>query len=260
MSPEDCERIAKLIIRHRPVGIVGYAAALDLLGRSTQHHREALRSAGVKFVLSTAEMLPKADSHEMLRDVFNAPIVQELGGVEFGHVAMKHECEPWEVFPDLNILEARADADDVGGESAFVTTLYRRYTPWIRYQQGDLLERSYALSNGHVHRFDKLLGRVQDFLIMDDGRRVHSVALLHCVHQEPEVLNIQLVLRDGGPVLRLVCREPDQKMESRIRQRLTQVHPALGTTVFDYVQDLQTTIAGKRRWISDERRTRATRA
>jgi hypothetical protein len=42
-------------------------------------------------------------------------------------------------------------------------------------------------------------------------------------------------------------------MERRIRERLRQVHPTLGHARFHYVDDLQTTGAGKRRWFIDRR-------
>ena len=44
-------------------------------------------------------------------------------------------------------------------------------------------------------------------------------------------------------------------MEERIRRRLAQVHPALALVRFRYVEDLQTSRAGKRRWYVDRRTT-----
>jgi hypothetical protein len=45
-------------------------------------------------------------------------------------------------------------------------------------------------------------------------------------------------------------------MEARIRTRLATVHPELKKVPIDYVPDLQTNAAGKRRWIVDERTQR----
>jgi phenylacetate-CoA ligase len=257
LGPLECGRIADFIVSNRPAGVIGYAAALDLLGRTVASRRSALRASGVKFVLSTAELPPKPDSHEMLRDLFNAPVIEELGGVDSGHLAMRRQGSAWEVFPDLNLLEAGADRDPDGASPLLVTSLYRRYTPWFRYQQGDLVDGCRTLKNGHVHRFDRLLGRVNDSVRMGDGRSVHSVALFHCIHQEPQILNIQLSLREGGPALRLVSLGAvDAPVEARIRQRLAQVHPELERMSIEYVEDLEVNRAGKRRWIADERSDR----
>jgi hypothetical protein len=77
--------------------------------------------------------------------------------------------------------------------------------------------------------------------------------VFHCVHQE-RVHNIQMVLRDDGVDLRLVSPETDRAtMEARIRARLTQVHPALANARFEYLEDLETNRAGKRRWFVDRR-------
>lgn len=258
LGPQTCEHIADLIIRHKPVGIIGYAVALDLVGRAIVHHREDLRRAGVRFVLSTAEMPPKPDSLTMLADLFDATVVQEFGGVDFGNAAMKIGNDAWRSFPDLNILEAADYRDDDGGQPVTITPLYRRYTPFIRYRQGDLIDGVHRMQHGHVDRFDRLVGRVDDAVVMNDGRRVHSVALQHCVNPELAVLSIQLLLQDGGMRLRLVVRgeSPNPEMEARIRTRLATIHPELKKAPIDYVPDLQTNAAGKRRWIVDERTQR----
>lgn len=255
LGPQTCEHVADLIVHHRPVGIIGYAVALDLVGRTIARRREDLRRAGVRFVLSTAEMPPKPDSLTMLADLFDATVVQEFGGVDFGNAAMKIGNDAWRSFPDLTVLEAADDRDDDGGQPVIITPLYRRYTPFIRYRQGDLIDGVYRMQHGHVDRFDRLVGRVDDAILMHDGRRVHSQALQHCINPERGVLNIQLLLQDGGLKLKLVVRgeSPDAAMEGRIRARLTVVHPELQKATIEYVPDMQTNAAGKRRWIIDER-------
>jgi len=253
MTPQDCDRIAQTVIKHRPVGIIGYASALDLFARYSSRYRDQLRKAGVRFVISTAELPPRPDTFDVIRDVLGCSILEELGGVEFGQLAMKQDQQPWEVFPDLNILEIE-DKRDEEGHAALVTTLYPRYTPFVRYKQGDMLDGVHRLPHGHVHRFNRLIGRVHDMMTLDDGTSVHSVTLFHCVHQEPKVLNIQMTLYDQGPRLKLVVTEkPDAEFEGRVRHRLKQIHPQLASAPIEYVQDLSTNIAGKRRWFLDER-------
>ena len=252
---EDCLRIARQILRVRPVGIIGYAAALDLLGRHAGGLRDELRGAGVRFVITTAEPPPRADTPDMLRDLFGGcTIIEEFGGVEFGQLGVRFDGTEWQTFPDLNILEAIEPRDEPDGHSLIVTTLYRRYTPFVRYKQGDLVDGPRRLEHGQLIGFDRLVGRAADMVAMPDGRSVHSVAFFHCIHQEPNVLNIQMVLSDQGPRLKLVVsRSPDEGFEARIRRRLKQIHPILELAPLEYTQDLATNAAGKRRWFIDLR-------
>jgi phenylacetate-coenzyme A ligase PaaK-like adenylate-forming protein len=255
LGKEDCLRIARLILRVRPVGIIGYAAALDLFARHAAGMREDLRAAGVRFVITTAEPPPRADTFDLLRDLFGeCAIIEEFGGVEFGQLGVRIDAGQWQTFPDLNILEATEPRDEPDGHSLLVTTLYRRYVPFVRYRQGDLVDGPRRLEHGQLIGFDSLAGRSADMVTMSDGRSVHSVAFFHCIHQEPAVLNIQMVIADEGSRLKLVVSGPvDPGFEPRIRHRLKQVHPLLESAPLEYVQDLATNVAGKRRWYVDQR-------
>lgn len=257
LNRETCEAHAKTLIRFRPLGVIGYAAALDLFARYTEGYRDQFRALGVRFVLATAEAPPRPDTVSRLTDLFGCPVVQEYGGAEFGQVAFKRGAEPFEVYHDLNYLEClQPGAGDDGASPAIVTTLYPRYLPLIRYQVGDALLGTDRLPHGHVRRFDAVAGRINDVIALDGGDSIHSVAIFHCIHQEPQVHSIQVVLTDSGVELHLVALDGDREaMEQRIRGRLAQVHPALGTARFTYVEDLQTSRAGKRRWFIDQRTT-----
>ncbi len=110
------------------------------------------------------------------------------------------------------------------------------------------------MAHGHVASFERLQGRVNDMVVLEDGTAVHSVAVFHCTHQEPAVLNIQMVLEDEGVRILLVTREEiDGALEGRIRHRLGQISPLLAEARIERVEDLVTTRAGKRRWVVDSR-------
>jgi phenylacetate-coenzyme A ligase PaaK-like adenylate-forming protein len=248
LSREICLEYADQILRYRPVGIIGYASALDLLARYARPKREALRRAGVRFVLSTSEAPPREDSIAVIEDLFGCPVVQEYGGVDIGQVAFNSGRGSFEVYSDLNYVEL-----SVPGGEAILTTLYDRYTPLIRYGVGDVLEGAERLENGHVWRFSAIAGRVNDVLTLPDGHSIYNLGVLHCVHQEPDVHHIQLVVDDDGIVVKLVGQDQDGDLERRIRGRLAQLHPALGAAAFQWVEDVETTAAGKRRWFVDHR-------
>ena len=125
----------------------------------------------------------------------------------------------------------------------------------IRYRQGDVLGGVRRLAHGHVASFERLQGRVNDMVVLEDGTAVHSVAVFHCTHQEPAVLNIQMVLEDAGPRILLVTRDGlDEQLLGRIRHRLGQIAPSLADAQIERAEDIFTTRAGKRRWVVDNRR------
>jgi len=257
LNPDICRSMAREFLSFRPTGLIGYASALDYFVRSTPEVSESFLKCGCRFVQPCSELPPKPDSRDLLRRTFNCKLIEEFGGVDFGQVAMRFEEEPFEVFSDHYVVETqKTSTGATEEETVLVTTLYPRYTPLIRYRQGDAVEEIEKLPHGHMIRFGKLVGRCHDMVALDSGSSVHSMAFFHCIHQETSVLNIQLVLENQGARLRLVTNSSyDQTAEQRIRQRLGQVAPELAGCIFEPVDDVETSRAGKRRWVVDKRTT-----
>jgi phenylacetate-coenzyme A ligase PaaK-like adenylate-forming protein len=255
LSPERCKSIARRLVAFRPVGIIGYASALDYLVRTTAEFADEFSRCGCRFVMPASEMAPRPDSRGLLRQTFNCALIEEYGGVDFGQPAMRYEDEPFEVFPEHYLLEASRVETPTGAEqAAILTTLYHRYTPLIRYRPGDALQGAEKLGHGHVKRFANLAGRCHDMVWLGGGPAIHSMAVFHCIHAEKSVLNIQMVLRDTGPRVRLaVTPEFDSSAEERVRHRLGQIAPQLSGVPIERAADIETTRAGKRRWLVDER-------
>jgi len=210
--------------------------------------------------MATAEPLPRADRRALLAETFRCPVVQEYGGVEFGQVAFGIDLTPFEVYGDLNYVEAAsAPVDTPQDRPLLITSLYPRYLPLFRYEVGDACQDPDVMPHGHVRSFARVAGRVNDQITMADGAAVHSVAIFHCRHQEPSVITIQMRLTDDAIQILLVGKDTDRIPASReaaaqrIRTRLGQVHPALGQAQITWVEDLGTNRAGKRRRFVDKR-------
>lgn len=255
LDRELCLKYAERLIKFRPLGIIGYSAALDLFARYTLQFREQFRALRLRFVLATAEPIQSPETLARLEDLFGCPVVQEYGGAEFGQVAFNTGAMPFEVYSDLAYVECQApDVDKPQTYPVLLTTLYPRYLPLFRYQVGDAIIGPERLPHGHVKRFAGIEGRLNDEIRFEDGASIHSVAIFHCIHQEPSVLNIQMLLKDKDIEIRLVGTSPgDPAVETRIRKRLAQVHAQLGKARITFVEDVQTNRAGKRRWFVDER-------
>jgi phenylacetate-CoA ligase len=259
LDPQSCHDYAEALIRFKPIGLISYASALDLFARYTTGFRDRFRALEMRFVLSTAEAPPRPDTFARLEDLFGCPVVQEYGGAEFGQAAFHRGSGAFTVYPDLNYVETESDQleDAASEQPLLVTSLYDRYAPLVRYRVGDAVSGARRWANGHVYEFDKLAGRVNDVIELREGVFIHSVAVFHCIHQEADVLGIQMLLTDEGIDLLLISRASDRPgMEARIRGRLAQVDHSLATARFHYVDDLQVTRAGKRRWYVDRRSAR----
>jgi phenylacetate-CoA ligase len=237
-------------MRFRPKVVIGYACALDLWARHCLAKGTNLAACGVKLGIACSEMFPKPDSREIIGQFLGAPVVMEYGGVEFGVVAYQlGSGGDYRVFWSSHLIEVNEEA---GGE-LLVSSLTDRYVPLFRYKNGDACEGPEERPGGSVLSFKAVKGRVNDTLTMPDGRIVHSVAIFHCIHQEP-VWAIQLVKARNGQItkIRVVASQLPDEALARIRKRLGDVHPDLAQCPVELLPDLGTNRAGKRRWILEE--------
>lgn len=243
-----------LLLGWKPIGVIGYASALDLFVRHNMWRAKDFGALGVRFVLSTTEMAPRPDTFDLIQQFFNCPVVQEYGGAEAGQIAFADEPNMFRVYSDLNFVELDPGSRGNDSQSILVTSLYPRYIPLFRYQIGDEIQGAVLGPEKQVSSFQRLVGRVNDVIKLESGASIHSVAVFHCIHHEPSVLNIQMVLRDDFIEIILVStKRGDTEVEKRIMKKLTNLHPSLGNARICYADDLQTNRAGKRRWFIDLR-------
>lgn len=241
------------LVRFKPDIVLSYSAALDMLARHNMDKRDILARLGIKMIIATAENLPRHDSREVIETFFHAPLIMEYGGVDFGCVAYEKTGEHYRVFWWHHFVETGGQEEHSGGGNSpiVVTNLYKRYLPLIRYYTGDEIAGVEPGSTRSILRFAQISGRTNDAVQVGQSV-VHSVGIFHCIHQEPTIINIQLILESNGPVLVLVG-EPNSLVEARIRRRLRDLSPDLEHCKIKYRADVETTLAGKRRWIIDKR-------
>lgn len=227
--------------RFDPEIVLGYSSALDLFaGQSTNTPKKS----GIKFVVATSDMLPHSDSKETIEGFFKAPLIMEYGGVDFGVVShemmnsLEHRVFWWSHF-----LEVTEENEIV------VTPLYNRYLPLIRFATGDQITEPTYFKRGSVKSFAKVAGRKHDYLQMADGKLIHSVGIFHSIHHIKSVKGVQLVIDKGEFTIQLVSTDLSQQEISSVRRRLSDLHPSLGKARIKLVGDLDTNMAGKRRWI-----------
>jgi phenylacetate-coenzyme A ligase PaaK-like adenylate-forming protein len=256
LDPASARAHMDALVGAEPQILLGYSTAVDLLVRHNADRHAEARALGLKCVVVTGEMLPADDSRRVIEHFFGCPLACEYGGVEFGAVAHTVPSSVYRVYW-WNMLVEAIDGENPRDGRAAVTALYPRYLPLVRYLHGDELSGVHRLPAGSVVAFDEVKGRHHDAVRFDEGTVVHSMALFHCIHQEPGVYNIQLVLEPAATRILLVSDRHDEALLARIRRRLRSLGPALAEASIELVPDLVTNRAGKRRWIVDRRRESA---
>lgn len=245
LRPETLRRAGDALLRFRPDFVIGYSVALDLFASANLARRAELRAAGVKLVLAAAEGFPSADSASRLRDLFGCSVGMEYGAVETSLVAHTHPEGGYRVFWRSYLV----DAERIGANHRLrVTSLYPRRTPLVRYELGDEVE-PYEASGDLVPSlmgFERVIGRCNDFVVLEGGFTVHSEAFTHAVRTCHAIRSFQVVQEATGLRLLYTADEAlgcDDAIG--IRERLGRIHARLASVPLEHVPVLQQTVAGK---------------
>mgnify|MGYP002762658763 CR=1 FL=1 len=255
MSQEALKAAGEALVEMEPDYVLGYSTALDKWARATQNRRRDYHALNLKAVIATAESYPRADSPGVIEETFGAPVVMEYGTVETGPIAYQAPQEDFQIFwRDYKIEGEKTDLAD-GAYEIFVTSLYPRCFPLIRYRIGDLVRE-----NPSSPRFDQtlssILGRCNDYIELEGGRRIHSEAITHAVKDIPAVRAYQVHQRVDGSITMYYVGENQEGLEERAREMITQrfaeVDPELQKIELERVSALEQTPAGKQKRVVRE--------
>lgn len=237
-------------LRFKPRWVCGYSSALVAFARANWQQRSYLKGLNLKAVLCSAEMIRQSEIHE-LEAFFSAPVISEYGAMEFGPIAYTRPNEDGYYGMDDLILEA-LPTDREFVYRLLVTSLYRRPLPMIRYDVGDEVKiNDPEFSGGIITRFDEVFGRENDIIRFHDGSAVHSETITHAIKTLDHVISFQFHKWEDVSELWLVtCKDADRAgIEDNIRSKLTFINAGFRGLKIVYVEDVDVTVAGKRRWI-----------
>jgi phenylacetate-CoA ligase len=245
LRPETLRRAADELLRFRPDYVLGYSVALDQFARANVGRRDALRNAGVRAVIATAESFPAPDSGTRLGELLGCPVAMEYGAVETGLIAHTHPAGGYRVSWRSQLVEAEPSAT---GHRIRVTTLGPRCVPLVRYEIGDEIELAEPVSGlaVGVDSFARVIGRCNDYVPLADGAQIHSEAFSHALRPCAEIVSFQVAI--GGPELRIRYVAGEELREARIgeiRERLRKIHPGLAAARLERVERLPQSVAGK---------------
>lgn len=186
VSAEESRSFFDELLGWNPRYAYGYPTVIR---EFVEHVREAGADGeelGLDVVITTGEMLDRA-TREALGTFFGCPVADEYGCSESGTLAFQCRAGRSHVIPVAAYTQVRGRGpgpDEVGTGPVLVTDLYGEVTPFVRYSLEDVARIHPPSECGcgrELPRLEVLAGRVDGFIRMPDGRRVHDAILAYSV-------------------------------------------------------------------------------
>jgi phenylacetate-CoA ligase len=193
----------RVYLDYRPCLLTGYASALQQLGETLQKNGNPFPKP--KMIMPVGEMLT-ANTRRSLQETFQAPVRDLYGTEEFGYLAwecsrgggyhLNTDCFFFEVLQDGRPVPAGAEGELV------VTSLYMKTMPLIRYRPGDrvVLDPEPCACGCGFPRLKSIQGRLDDFLILPNGEKVHAVLAVNAFKSFSEVRRFQVIQEEDGRI------------------------------------------------------------
>ena len=182
--------------------------------------------------------------YHLLEKVFGCPVAMEYGSVETQVVAHTHPDGFYHTFWQTYFL----DIVDGNDERALqVTSLYERCFPLIRYQLGDEIELiDGAPIKYGIQKFQRVIGRCNDWVELADGFKAHSEIFSHAVRGCSKINQFQVMVSGKDLSIHYLSKIPLTEEEKKdILSRFEKIHPMLGAILLHRVEKLEQSIAGK---------------
>ncbi len=248
LSPETAVKYVEALRRHRIQWLTGYAVSYYHLGKFILE--KGLEVPPLKAVVTTSEKITPS-MRQVMEKAYGCRVFEEYSTVE--NVIFASECEHGRlhVSPDVSVVEilkedgTPCDPGEIG--EVVVTSLARRYQPFIRYRIGDLAmwDSDPCPCGRAMPVLKEVIGRIEDVVIGPDGRqmvRFHGIFV-----EQPHVREGQIIQEAIDRIRVKVTTTPEfnqrdvTDIEQRIQQRLgPEVH-----VVVQPVEAIPRTRAGK---------------
>ncbi len=246
LGEEKLREAGQKILQLRPGYVLGYATALHRLAHFNRDRAPEFRKLNLKVAIATGESFHSPDSAKLISEVLGCPVAMEYGSVETGTIAHQRPSGEFQVFWGSYYLEGIPSREFPGTLEVVITALYPRLTPLIRYRIGDLVSGgSGAL--GVSERFDRVIGRANDGIVVGTDGFVHSEAFTHVMRDIDEVHTFQVVQGENREITINYTSGEKLSLDTTrlIHQRLFKIDRRLNSVRINRVTEIGVTIAGK---------------
>lgn len=190
MSPANVDTYLGAMARVDPVCQYGYASSIALLADHARGSGRIPHLKRFKVVCTTGEPL-FPHQHELIAEVFGAPVANEFDSCDIGFTAHGSLAGEMLLLSESIVLEVLNPAGEpvAPGQSgeAVMTRLCSNAHSFIRYRAVDLLTLA-AEPCGEargLHVVEQVRGRSTDFVLKRDGTLMHSLSVI-CILRAAE--------------------------------------------------------------------------
>jgi phenylacetate-CoA ligase len=250
MGEKSLGEYANAVDDYRPEKLYGYASAIFLLAA---YMKNAGRNPRVppKVVFVTAE--PLFDfQRKTIEEVFQCPVSIEYGARDAGLIALECPSGGLHIAAEGMIVEIDGAGPEGCGEIV-ITNLYSFAMPIIRYRTGDVgeFDETPCSCGRLLPRLKRVEGRQTDFLVTEDGRLVHALAIIYVLREIPTIRAFQVTQESIGRLsIRLV---PEASFSANDRQLIqSKAKRVLGHEVDIVIQEVNSiplSSSGKFRYV-----------
>ncbi len=219
----------------KPDVVHGWGAHIGAIFRHAARH--GLKVHRPRCITYGAERMPDAD-RALIEQDFGVPIVSTYQAAEALRIGF--QCEQRKAF-HLSIDHTATRVVDENGNTVapgergeiVISNLVNRATVLLNYRLGDVVTASAtACPCGRtLPAIDTIDGRSVDFLVLEDGRKMHGLVVITPLMRVSGAVQLQLTQKEVlSFTLRAVCADRDQA--DRIRQDFDSVlRSLLGDTI-----------------------------
>ncbi|TKB24997.1 phenylacetate--CoA ligase family protein [Desulfopila sp. IMCC35006] len=252
MSPALARDYYHRLRKHNAKFLYGYPSVLYLFGK---HLSElGLVYDGLKAIVTTAEML-LPQYRDGIEHYFNCPVFNNLGCNDGGYESYECSLHDGLHYNDLQSVLEVDNTDCEGQGRLIITNLWNRSTPFIRYENGDLVTLGDELCScdSSFPLISSVEGRTADILTFSNGQSISGPALT-LLFGSMEIDGWQVVQTGPNKMeVRICCRGVMQP------QYVEHIHNILGKHLSNEVDvnikkviELEKTSGGKRKPIWSE--------
>ncbi len=252
IRPGDWSAFIAELRRRRPRFLLAYAQAAVLFADYLREND--INDVHFDSILTTAEVLLPGQ-RQLLEGVFQGRVFNRYGCREVSVIAS--ECERHEglhVNAEALLVEVLPDGEISPPAGRIVITDLLNYSmPLIRYEIGDAgswAPRPCSCGRG-LPLLDDVQGRVTDFLILPDGRRISGPALTLVVADMSEVRQVQFVQPSLYSIILRVVPGSGYGVQTgqELRKRLSHYLDRSVTLSVTEVERIATEASGKHRFV-----------
>lgn len=180
-SEENVIRELKRIIDYRPQYLHGYASSIYLLATTAEKIGADMAQMKVKAIVTESEKCHDFQRKTIVR-VFNAPVVENYGSVEFGMIAQPASDGR------LCINEDHVHVETTTKGEAVLTNLDEFGFPLIRFKNGD------KITKGRVHEvlpyctLTSIEGRMAETIFLPNGGSLQGYIVMYPISKHMKYL------------------------------------------------------------------------